>query len=429
MKNFISITLLTLIPVLSFASELTDKLNKIKTIKSMTELKSDHYTEKYTVMFEQPVDWSDPKAGKFQHRVILMHRGFDRPTVMITEGYGASYALPAGFENEIAKHLNANLIFVEHRYFLESTPQPRNWKYLTVKNSMDDLHDIRTLLGEIYPRKWLATGISKGGSTTMYYRAFYPNDIDVSVPYVGPMNTGVQDGRHEIFLQNVGTPLQRKAVRDFQIECLKRKTRLLPLFDKFCDEKGYLFKAENKIIFDYVVLEYAFSLWQWGNPVHKIPSLTASDSEIFDYLMAQCDPQYFAAPEQNSTLSFFVQAAKELGYYGYDILPFTEWLDVKSTKNYLSELFMPKELEDVKYDGTANIKTLNFLKENDVPMIFIYGENDPWSATGICQWLDFSTKKNMHLFVDPIGSHLSRIQTLPPTLRSEAWELIDNWMK
>lgn len=430
MKRLDLFLLLVLTPLFLLATDLTDRLNKISSISSVEPLESTVFPEKYTVMFTQPLDWQNPSAGSFSHRVILMHRGFDRPTVIVTEGYGARYATHANYEEEIAKHLNANIVFVEHRYFLDSKPNPCNWDYLTVENAVCDLHDIRTLLAPLYGKKWLATGISKGGSTAMYYRAYFPDDVDVTVPYVGPMNTGVQDGRHEVFLsQKAGTPLQRKAIEDFQIEVLKRKPQLMPLFDKFVEDKGYRFKVENKIVFDYCVLEFSFSMWQWGTPVHRIPSTHASDSELFDFLVKIVDPDYFLVPEMNSTLSFYVQAAKELGYYGYDIVPFAEWLDVKSTKNYLSEIFLPKELEDVKYDGSANVKTLNFLKLNDVPMVFVYGECDPWSATGICDWLDFGSKQNMHLFVNPGGSHASRILTLPATQRDEAWQLIDNWMK
>lgn len=43
-------------------------------------------------------------------------------------------------------------------------------------------------------------------------------------------------------------------------------------------------------------------------------------------------------------------------------------------------------------------------------MIFIYGENDPWTAAGVT-WL--KEKKNIHVFIQPGGSHLARISTLP----------------
>ena len=33
-----------------------------------------------------------------------------------------------------------HMVFVEYRYFLESTPNPCNWDYLTAENSAYDLH-------------------------------------------------------------------------------------------------------------------------------------------------------------------------------------------------------------------------------------------------------------------------------------------------
>lgn len=127
--------------------------------------------------------------------------------------------------------------FVEYRYFLESTPEPKDWQYLTAENSADDLHAVRNAFKSIYPGKWIATGISKGGQTTLLYRTFYPDDVDISVPYVAPLCYGVEDGRHEPFLRKVSTPEDRKRIEDFQLEVLKRKAALLPRFEKYCNEK------------------------------------------------------------------------------------------------------------------------------------------------------------------------------------------------
>ena len=173
------------------------------------------------------------------------------------------------------------MIFVEYRYFLESTPEPKDWQYLTAENSADDLHAVRNAFKSIYPGKWIATGISKGGQTTLLYRTFYPDDVDISVPYVAPLCYGAEDGRHEPFLRKVSTPEDRKRIEDFQLEVLKRKAALLPRFKKYCDEKGLKFRAPVEEIYDYCVLEYSFALWQWGTPVSSIPATTASDDEIF----------------------------------------------------------------------------------------------------------------------------------------------------
>lgn len=153
---------------------------------------------------------------------------------------------------------------------------------------------------------------SKGGQTTLLYRTFYPDDVDISVPYVAPLCYGVEDGRHEPFLHKVSTPENRKIIEDFQLEALKRKATLLPRFEKYCTEKNYSFRAPIEEIYDYSVLEYSFALWQWGTPISSIPATTASDDEIFSHLLAISEPGYFTADSPNA--SFFVQAARELGY-------------------------------------------------------------------------------------------------------------------
>ena len=195
--------------------------DKLKTIASITEIKpleSTEFSEKYVTYFTQPLDHDRPELGNFHQRVIVSHIGFDRPTVIVTEGYGAAYALSPKYREELSRLFNTNMIFVEYRYFLESTPAPRDWQYLTAESSADDLHAIREAFQAIYPGKWIATGISKGGQTAMLYRTFYPNDVDITVPYVGPLCYGVEDGRHEPFLRQVGTAEERRKIEDFQLE-------------------------------------------------------------------------------------------------------------------------------------------------------------------------------------------------------------------
>ena len=374
--------------------------------------------------FIQPLDHRHPEKGSFRQRVIVSHVGFDRPTVIVTEGYGAAYALRSQYREELSKLLNANMIFVEYRYFLESTPEPKDWQYLTAENSADDLHAITTAFKNIYPGKWIATGISKGGQTTLLYRTFYPDDVDISVPYVAPLCYGVEDGRHEPFLHKVSTPENRKIIEDFQLEALKRKATLLPRFEKYCTEKNYSFRAPIEEIYDYSVLEYSFALWQWGTPISSIPATTASDDEIFSHLLAISEPGYFTADSPNA--SFFVQAARELGYYGYDVQPFKQYLSIQSSEGYLHRLMLPEELKDMPFDKTLSKKITKFLKKQDPKMIFIYGQNDPWTAAGVT-WL--KNKKNIHVFIQPNGSHLARISTLPEAEKAEVMELINEWLK
>ena len=409
----------------SFAQTvLEQKISAISAIKEIRPLETSEFSEKYVTYFTQPLDHRHPEKGSFRQRVIVSHAGFDRPTVIVTEGYGAAYALRSQYREELSKLLNANMIFVEYRYFLESTPEPKDWQYLTAENSADDLHAITTAFKNIYPGKWIATGISKGGQTTLLYRTFYPDDVVISVPYVAPLCYGVEDGRHEPFLHKVSTPENRKKIEDFQLEALKRKATLLPRFEKYCTEKNYSFRAPIEEIYDYSVLEYSFALWQWGTPISSIPATTASDDEIFSHLLAISEPGYFTADSPNA--SFFVQAARELGYYGYDVQPFKQYLSIQSSEGYLHRLMLPEELKDMPFDKTLSKKITKFLKKQDPKMIFIYGQNDPWTAAGVT-WL--KNKKNIHVFIQPNGSHLARINTLPEAEKAEVMELINEWLK
>ena len=411
--------------VSSFAQTvLEQKISAISAIKEIRPLETSEFSEKYVTYFTQPLDHRHPEKGSFRQRVIVSHVGFDRPTVIVTEGYGAAYALRSQYREELSKLLNANMIFVEYRYFLESTPEPKDWQYLTAENSADDLHAITTAFKNIYPGKWIATGISKGGQTTLLYRTFYPDDVDISVPYVAPLCYGVEDGRHEPFLHKISTPENRKIIEDFQLEALKRKATLLPRFEKYCTEKNYSFRAPIEEIYDYSVLEYSFALWQWGTPISSIPATTASDDEIFSHLLAISEPGYFTADSPNA--SFFVQAARELGYYGYDVQPFKQYLSIQSSEGYLHRLMLPEELKDMPFDKTLSKKITKFLKKQDPKMIFIYGQNDPWTAAGVT-WL--KNKKNIHVFIQPNGSHLARISTLPEAEKAEVMELINEWLK
>ena len=430
MKQFKILWLLLALYLLPLtAAAQTVLQDKLKTISSITEIKpleSKEFAEKYVTYFTQPLDHDRPELGNFRQRVIVSHVGFDRPTVIVTEGYGASYALSPRYREELSRMFNTNMIFVEYRYFLESTPEPRDWQYLTAESSADDLHAVFKAFKKIYPGKWISTGISKGGQTTMLYRTSYPDDVDISVPYVGPLCYGVEDGRHEPFLRQVGTAEERKAIEDFQLEVLKRKATLLPRFEKHCAEKGYEFFGSVEEIYDYSVLEYSFALWQWGTPVNTIPACDADDDAIYKHFMAISEPSYFAKGGGNE--SFFVQAARELGYYGYDIRPFKKYLSNKSSKGYLKKLMLPEDAKHIKFDKTLSKKITKFLKKNDPKMVFIYGEIDPWSAAAP-MWLDTSKKKNMHMFVQPRGSHRARINTLPEDMKQEAISIIKSWLE
>lgn len=401
---------------------LMERIEKLPSIRDVKRLSSPHFKDKYMLTIEQPLSHKDPSLGKFRQRVFVMHAGLDRPTVLVTEGYGASYAGNPNYREEISKLFNTNIIFVEHRYFLESTPENKDWKYLTAENSAFDLHNVTMIFREIYKKKWIATGISKGGQTALIYRAFFPDDVHITVPYVAPLCRGAEDGRHEPFIANfAGTVDQRAKILSFQREILKRRASLQPMFDALCAEKKYEFNLPLEEIYDYSVLEFSFALWQWGSSTDEIPATDADDKSIFDYWMKISSPDYFV--KESTTTSFFVQAAKELGYYGYDTKPFEGLLKVKSTKGYLSKIFLPQD-QEFKFSKKLSRKLEKFIATTNSNMIFIYGEYDPWSAVKVSE----PKSTNVVVVTDPAGSHRARISTLPEESRQRVISLLERWL-
>lgn len=427
MKRILSLLWLALLCVVTTwaaPDELRQKLAALQGISGIEKLESEVYPEKYLVLITQQVDPKNPAAGTFTQRVVIGHVGFDRPTVIVTEGYGGAYALNPKYQEELTKLLNANLVFVEYRYFLESTPEPKNWDYLTAENSAYDLHHVNQTFRQLYQGKWISTGISKGGQTTCLYRAYFPDDVDFSVPYVAPLNRAVEDGRHEPFLRQVGTKAERDRILAFQKAVLKQKAAIVPMLENYCQEHKLTFRIPMAEVLDYSVLEYPFAIWQWGTPVDQVPEPTASAADLFKHLMEISEPSYFS--NEQPYVSFDVQACRELGYYGYDTAPFKGLLTIKSAKGYLNKLMLPTELIDqVEFRPELYHKVYNFLKDNDPKMIFIYGEIDPWSATRVPT---FRGKKNEQIYIQPRGSHRARISNMPEEMKKQIMDQIHAWL-
>ena len=404
--------------------ELLAKLQQLSSLTQVDTLPaSKYYPHRYLLRFKQPIDHSHPERGSFSQRILLCHKGFDRPTVIETEGYDANYSLYPNYREELSLLIDANLLVVEHRYFDESTPAPCDWQYLTTENSAHDLHAVTTTFKTIYPGKWAASGISKGGQTTLLYRTYYPDDVDFSVPYVAPLCFSDQDRRPEKFLQRVGTDEQRSRILAFQREVLSRRATIQPLFEQYCQKAKLEFRAPLPTILDFCVLEYPFALWQWGTSTDQIPATSATDEELLKHLMQISNADYFRTGSPH--LSFFVQAARELGYYTYDIRPFKGLLSIESSRDYLHRLMLPAELKEVKFDKRLSQRIRKFLQKEDPRILFVYGETDPWTSAGVTY---LKGKQNIHVFIGAGGSHATRIQSLSSEQQSEVKRILTEWL-
>jgi hypothetical protein len=390
-------------------SELTDFLKHQPNVKSVEPVQANSFfVEALIVFIIQPLDHSNPSAGTFLQRVFISAKAKTSPVVLVTEGYAADYARSQRYLNELCPLFNAGQVVVEHRYFGKSWPDSLRWEFLTVENAAGDHHAVVQLLKPYFTGQWINTGISKGGQTALLHRVFFPDDVDLTVSYVAPVNFGVEDGRHEPYIARVsGTKADRLKIKEFQKEVLRRRDHLMPLFEKLVQDKKYTFKVSLPEVYDFTVLEFSFSFWQWGNNPAEIPTSSATDEVVFNYWMKISSPDYFSKEGLEKNGSFFVQAAKELGYYGYDTRPFRKLLAIPTAKGYLTRLFLPEGFT-TKFDPSSAVRTQKFLNTTTLPLIFIYGKNDPWNASGAV----VPKKSDILKIVQIGGSHRTRISTL-----------------
>jgi hypothetical protein len=367
--------------------------------------------------FKQPLDHKNPNQEKFTQRVILNHVGYDRPTVVKIEGYGL-YSKERG---ELAKLLNANQIIIEHRFFKESKPDSLKWQYLDIWQAATDHHKIIQAFKDLYPGKWISTGISKGGQATIFHRKYYPEDVDVSVPYVAPLNFSDEDTRVYDFLDEVGTKACRQKIYTFQKQLFERKAKIMPLFREYARNKDYQFEMGIERAYDLNILEYPFAFWQWGiSECHKIPGPNASNQEIFKHLVKVSDGSFFEKDGIKYNRPFFYQALTEIGMYGYEVEPFRKYLE--DTTNITFEHTLPEGVT-VSFDSTAMQEVQQWIQTEGNNMLYIYGEYDPWSATSV----NPGEKTNAVKMVNPGGSHRTRIDSFPAYMKDSIYSVLEKW--
>ncbi|MBK9099803.1 MAG: peptidase [bacterium] len=406
--------------LLSSQNELKKKLESLPGILSVERIQPDsEYTEAFKIYIEQPIDHHNPNGKKFEQKFYLSHNDYSLPMVIELDGYNID--LNRG--NELASILKCNKVVVEHRFFGESVPDSIDWNYLTIEQAANDHHNIIATLKEIYQDKWITTGISKGGQTTYIHKYFFPDDADASVCYVAPLNLASEDPRIYHFLDNVGNEECRTKMVLFQREVLKRADQLIPLFLNEAKENSYTFSLGNdRLIFEYIVLEYGFAFWQWQyTTCDQIPDTTASNEELWDHLQNGSSYTYFSDQEAIPNIPFAYQAYAQMGYYGYDITDFKDLLI--EVKEPTSKIFLPENLRPV-FDCCSMQKINSWIQKYGNNMIFIYGEIDSWSATAV----ELTGETNSIKMVKKGGNHRTRINSFDDEERNFIINKLEYWL-
>lgn len=380
---------------------------------------------RYFVMnFEQPADHDQPDGPRFTQRATLLHRDEAAPTVMITAGY---FIYPEYQDlGEPALLLAGNQLSVEHRFFTPSRPDPADWSTLTIQQAAADHHRISAALrSAIYTGPWVATGGSKSGMASVYFRRFYPDDVDVTIAYVAPQSHGDKDPRYLEFVAQRGDASCRQALYDLRREVLLRRPAMLAAMAEQAEAEELTYTILNMDqALESAVIEFVFTFWQYQTAelCPQIPLQDASDEDVWLFLDLVVSPKYWSDDWYLGYEPYFWQAATQLGYPAYDELNVEDLLiypGIDVARSYVQI----GEGKDPTLDLAAMQDIAAWLPAEGQQMLFVYGENDPYSAA----MFDPGGAAEVLRFVAPDGNHGSGILDLADADRGAALAALAAW--
>ncbi len=423
--------LATALALLAFAApaQAQDIAEQLEAIPGMTvvEEKAAPAPYRYFVLnYTQPNDHLKPFRGSFQQRLTILHRGTDRPTVLQTSGYNVG-TNPT--RSEPTRLVDGNQVSTEQRFFKPSRPEPADWsRELTIWQAASDHHRIVAALDGLYGGKWLSTGASKGGMTSVYHRRFFPDDVDGTVAYVAPNDVvNREDSRYTRFFEQVGTPECRAALTALEREALgPRRGELLARFQAAATAQGWTFANTLQTIdraLEMVVLDTAWAFWQYSGVAScpDIPAATATTDEIYTFLDDTVSFGFYTDQGLDPYVAYYFQAGTQLGYP----VPSFARLDglTRYRGLYQPRALVPRELK-MRFEPQRMRDIDHWVRTRGSELLFVYGQNDPWGAEAF----ELGHRTRDSYWYEAAGAnHGANISRLTPAEQAEATAALQRW--
>lgn len=470
------LTVLTLLAIclpacFTAAAETPGWEEKLKTAEGVISVEridipmSELFTEKYLVTFEQPLDWNDPSNGTFPQRVEVGLREDAEYNILETNGY---FLLPVFLleddpSSELPHLLKANFFNVEHRFFGESRPEGISndeveyWEYMTAENAAKDYHRIYTSISSLTDGGWIATGTSRGGEMTNVYGYFFPEDMNLYVPYVAPCSEGPEDPRYYRFIYTeIGNAVYgeekareyRALILTFQVELMRNKALLLPDFEAEAAENGHSIRecVTADRIYDLCVMEFAGGFWQYQRipfeelqAILDMPETTETEKKSkqkaeLRMLLTVQDPSAFSTAAES--WPYFVGAATTYGQYHYDFSFLREALQAACLEKMLSvaedaedgilfeAVFTEEQRDAFIFDSSFRDALEASMATTPAKHLMIYGAADPW----ISLRLSDTDNPNVKVCIHPTRDHTASIRSMPEDMKEEILAVLKEWI-
>ncbi|MFI1968284.1 aminopeptidase [Streptomyces cinnamoneus] len=401
------------------------RILKIPGMSLVSEEKPDDEHRYLVLTYKQPVDHRHPEKGTFEQRFTLLHKSVDRPTVFYTSGYNVN-TKPS--RSEPTRIVDGNQLSLEYRFFTPSRPQPADWSKLDIWQAASDQHRLYQALKPVYGKNWLATGGSKGGMTATYYRRYYPNDMNGTVAYVAPNDVvNNEDSAYDRFFAGVGDQACRTQLNSVQREALVRRDEIVARYQKWAGENGKTFKVVGSAdkAYENVVLDLVWAFWQYHlqSDCASVPATKASTDDLYKFVDNISGFDAYTDQGLEQFTPYYYQAGTELGS------PSPKFAHLKGLlrypDSYQPRTYVPRDIPMTFRSGSmADVD--RWVRDNSKNMLFVYGQNDPWSAEPFHLGKNASAR-HTYRFYAPGGNHGSNISQLVADERAVATAEVLRW--
>jgi len=375
------------------------------------------FPRQFEIYISQPLDHENPNGTQFEQRIFLSHRDEEAPVVFMPSGYTNRPTTNA----EISDILNANQIYVAHRYMFGAEPSNMEWEYLTVEQAAADFHAIVEMFKKIYKGKWVSYGASKNGDTVLFHKKFFPDDVNVALTKVAPISFSQEDSRYDEFLVNVGTQEKRDKIKRVQIELLENRNGIIPQIQEYINNSSLTYTLTAGAILEYETLEYPFAYWQYYVEDNStIPDTGLTANEYYNFVEDGGYLPFYSDQYLDFYEPFYYQMYTELGYY-------------RLIDDHLAHLLV--DLPDPSYSDLAPegvimnyspalmIDINNWLENEGDNIIYIYGEIDPWTAGAVTP----GASTNAIKIIQPNANHSISLYDLDQ--RDLVFNTLEDWLE
>jgi hypothetical protein len=174
--------------------------------------------------------------------------------------------------------------------------------------------------------------------------------------------------------------------------------------------------------FEHSVIELPFYLWQYNTATqcNMVTAPTATTQEVWTFLNRLSAAANVSDRQVEFYGPYFYQAATQFGYPGY---PEDHMLDLLMHPGTdTGPVYSPKGVP-TPYDANSMEDVRRWIRTEARRIMFIYGQNDPWSAAAAT----LGTSPDTFLYTQANGNHGSRVSQLAAADQMAATATIRSW--